>query len=105
MGYNYTVSYISWPVPALRASRRAPAPLAAVRAPLRDSACDVAGWLGSAATAGPRCPRPRQRVVDQEDEAWPAVGRLPAVGWPIIEAAVALLPIIAELPMSLSIWG
>ena len=53
----------------------------------------------------PRCPRRRQRVGDQEDEAGSAVGRLPAVRWPIIEAAVPLPPIIAELPMSLSIWG
>ncbi len=56
-----------------------------------------------AATAGPRCPRCRQWMVDQEAEAWPAVGRLPAVGWPIIEPAVPVPLIICELSMNLSI--
>ena len=47
----------------------------------------------------------RQRVVDQEAEAWLAVGRLPAAGWPIIGPVAAVPLIMGVLSMNARIWG
>ena len=59
-----------------------------------------------AATAGPRCRRRRrQRVVDQEAKAWPAVGPLPMAGWSIIGPAAAESLIVGVLSINASIWG
>ncbi len=77
-------------------------PLRPGTAPMASQDARAARAMADSLSMPRRC---RHRVVDQEAGAWPDVGPLPVTGWPIIESAVPVPPIMCELSMKWSIWG